>query len=349
VNGARGETPRISVLMPVRDAAPWLPEALASISAQTEEQWELIAVDDGSTDASRAMLERWAARDRRVRVLWTGPCRRGIVAALETALRAARAPLSARMDADDVAHPERLAAQAQALDADPTLFAVACRVGAFPARNVRDGMRRYLAWQNGLLAAEELLRDRFVETPVLHPSVMMRTGVLRSTLGGWSDAPWPEDWDLFLRAFEAGLRITRLPRELLRWRLHDSQTTRVDPRYSQASLCDARAYFLARTLADDPREVWVMGAGPTGKSLGKALARERAAVTGFAEVDPRKIGGRIRDGERCWPVVSMSDLVVRAPRPIAVAAVGRREARERIRGDLDARGWREGTDYFVAA
>jgi hypothetical protein len=173
--------------------------------------------------------------------------------------------------------------------------------------------------------------------------------VLRERLGGWRAVDWPEDWDLFLRAFEAGLAITRLPQELLGWRLHDAQATRTDPRYSEASFCRARAHFLARMLRANAREVWLLGAGPVGKALARALADESAAVAGFAEIDPKKIGGSVRNRTRSWPVVSMPELLARKPRPVAIAAVGRSGARERIREHLDGHGWSEGCDYFVAA
>jgi glycosyltransferase involved in cell wall biosynthesis len=335
--------------MPVRDAAPWLAEALASVLGQAERNFELIAVDDGSTDSSLAILQRYAARDGRIRVLRTPPERRGIVGTLNLALDAARAPLVARMDADDVSTPDRLAAQCAALSENPELFAVTCRVRGFPERNLGAGMRRYLEWQNRLATPDELRRERFVESPLLHPSVMMRTDVLRDRLGGWRAVDWPEDWDLFLRAFEARLAIARLPRVLLEWRLHDSQATRTDPRYSEASFRRARAHYLARMLRAHSRDVWLLGAGPVGKSLAKALASEHASVAGFAEIDPKKIGGIVRDRARKWPVVSMPELLAKTPRPLAIAAVGRPGARERIREHLDECGWREGADYFVAA
>jgi glycosyltransferase involved in cell wall biosynthesis len=333
--------------MPVRNAAPWLAESLESLRSQSERAWELIAVDDGSTDASRTILERCAARDARVRVLATTPRRRGIVRALNLALACARAPLVARMDADDIANRERLALQCAALDADRSLFAVACCVEGFPDRNLGAGMRRYLEWQNGLLTAEDLARERFIESPILHPSIVMRRRTLRAKLGGWRDRGWPEDWDLFLRAFEMGLTFERVARVLLRWRLHRGQATRVEPRYAEEQLVAARAHFLARTVRERRRPVWMLGAGPVGKALGKALARERVDVEAFVDVDPRKIGGRIRDGSRAWPVVSMNELFALAPRPLAVSAVARAGAR--VRKELDVRGWREGDDYFVAA
>jgi len=347
--------PAVTVLMPVRNAARWLDDALDSVRTQTLGDWELVAVDDGSDDASRSILDRHRDRDARIHVVAGEPDDAGIVAALNLGLGAARAPLLARMDADDVMHAERLELQRRALESDPSLFAVSCRVGAFPDANVGEGMRRYLAWQNELTGPDELARDRFVEMPLLHPSVMMRTDVMRERLGGWRDAGWAEDWDLFLRAFAGGLRVARVPHELLYWRVHDEQATRVDPRYSAERFMQARAHFLAAALAGARRPLWILGAGPVGKKLGKSLQRELAAakapvaLAGFVDVDPKKIGGVVHDGRHRWPVISMAELAALRPRPFAIAAVGQRGGRDRVRGALAGAGWREGDDFLVAA
>lgn len=344
--------PRVSVLMPVRDAERWLAEAVESVLAQSEPSFELLAVDDGSEDASVAMLAGYARRDRRVHVLSTRSGGRGIVEALNLALEVASAPYVARMDADDRMHPCRLAMQVAALDDDPELFGVSCRARAFPAENLRDGMRAYLQWQNGLIAPEQLARDRFIESPLLHPSVTMRTAPLREHLGGWCDAGWPEDWDLFLRAFEGGLRLGRLAELLLEWRLHDTQATRTEARYSPAALLAARAHFLARFLRREvgaSRALWILGAGPVGKSLIKALAGEGIEAAGLADVDPRKIGGVVRGGARSWPVIEHSGLRVKDPRPFAISAVSGAAARGRVRAELARWQWSEGADFVVAA
>jgi glycosyltransferase involved in cell wall biosynthesis len=127
--------------MPVRNAAPTVRAAAVSILRQTERDLALVCVDDGSTDATTEILDGVAARDRRV-VVMRGPGE-GIARALNRGLAACDADLVARMDADDVAHPERLALQRAALAADPALAAVGSRVRLFPRRIVRDGMRLF--------------------------------------------------------------------------------------------------------------------------------------------------------------------------------------------------------------
>ena len=213
-SGVTAETPRVCVLLPVNDAAATLPECLASLRAQTLPDHEVVAVDDGSSDGSAALLERAAAQDSRVRVVHAEAP--GLVAALNTGLRAARAPLVARMDADDVAHEERLRLQVEALQGDGAPDILGSRVTVLGG-TANAGMRAYVDWSNALLADEAIRRDLFVESPLVHPSVTMRTRVLHA-LGGYRAYDGPEDYDLWLRAAALGARFAKLEEPLLLWR-----------------------------------------------------------------------------------------------------------------------------------
>src|SRR5512138_1334376 len=130
--------PELSVLLPVRDAAPWLPATLASLARQTFRDFEIVAGDGGSRDRSLELLERAAEREPRLRVIATPA--RGLPLALNTALAAARAPLVARQDADDLAHRERLALQVAFLARHPDVSVVGTRLRLFPAGAYGIGM-----------------------------------------------------------------------------------------------------------------------------------------------------------------------------------------------------------------
>ncbi len=161
--------PAVSVLMPCYNAGAMVDEALESLVCQTLTDIEIICVEDGSTDDTPLRLDRWATREARLRVVRQPHA--GVIAAANTGLGYCRAPYVARLDADDRAHPERLARQAAYLDAHPEAGLVSCQVAGFPAAHVRQGFAIYLEWLNGLLSDEDMRREMFIESPLPNPSV----------------------------------------------------------------------------------------------------------------------------------------------------------------------------------
>lgn len=331
--------PRVSVLLPCRDAAATLPAAIASLEAQTWTDWEVVAVNDGSLDETGGVLDDWAARNPAVRVLHTAP--RGIVAALEAARHAARGDLLARMDADDVAHAERIERQVALLDARADLAACGTRIRYFPRAAVRDGARRYETWINGLCSPEDLERELFVECPLPHPTLLVRRAVLER-VGGWRDPGWPEDYDLILRLWAGGHRMAKVDRVLLEWRESPDRLSRVDRRYGEDAFRRCKIHYIGRRIAG--RGVVVWGAGPVGKAFARALQAAGHRVVAFVDLDPRKIGQAIHGA----PVIGPG--AIEAYRgAFAVAAVGSAGARDEIRTALTAAGWREPDEWCAVA
>jgi len=223
----RSRAPLVSVLMPVYDASRYLAQALESILAQTFADFEFLALDDGSTDGSAAILEDYARRDPRLRVL-----RRphgGLVARLAEGLAEARGEFIARMDADDVSHPERFARQVDYLLRHPECSAVGgevllidpegrpiCRCGVAPDHETIDaGMMN----GNGMA--------------IVHGAALFRRAAMLDAGGYREEYEVAEDVDLFLRLAERG-RLANLPDTLLEYRQHPGK------------LCDERAGALRR-------------------------------------------------------------------------------------------------------
>jgi glycosyltransferase involved in cell wall biosynthesis len=318
----------------VRDEARYLAEALASLSAQTLEDFEVVVVDDGSEDDSVAIAEAHAATDTRFRVVKRP--RSGIVSALERARREAQGRLLARMDGDDVALPGRLELQVAALEEDD-LDACGGGIEYFP--RATQGAERYARWLNSLVTVEAAARDVFVECPLPHPTLVVRREALERA-GGYQDHGWPEDYDLVLRLWARGARFRNVEQTVLRWRDHPERLSRAEPRYSLAAFVRCKVHHLRRTLLPGRRGVLIFGAGPVGKSFARALADELA---GFVEVDPRKLGKTIQG----VPVVSAEE----APRfadALWLGAVAGEEARERIREVVAGHGRTEGDFVAVA-
>jgi glycosyltransferase involved in cell wall biosynthesis len=334
-------SPRVSILLPVRDAAATLGPALRSLARQTLTRWECIVVDDGSRDASPRIAEAAAARDPRFRVIARPPT--GIVAALNAGLEHCRAPLVARMDADDWSHRARLLEQAELLERRPDLEAVGCAVRLFPRRPLRDGLREYERWLAGLDTPERIWRERFVECPVAHPTLMIR----RTTLAGlgYRDRGWPEDWDLLLRLLRRGPVIGHLPRRRLGWRDHPRRTSRNDPRFDLERFGRCRAWHLHRDFLRDRAGYLLWGHGSTGRRLRRQLAELGHHPRAIVEVHPRRLGERI-DGAPVIPVEALASRPLGEPIIASVAGAG---PRGEIRAYLDATGRREGLDYVLAA
>ena len=334
----------ISIILPVFDAAATVGEAIDSMLAQTEPDWELIAVDDGSTDDSLRVLHAAARRDERIRVLARE--HRGLVPTLNDGLAAARGRFVARMDADDVALPERLLRQRRHLEQRPEIGVVATRVSfdGDPARQA--GFARHVDWSNTLLSHDEISLARFVESPIVHPTVMFRRELVERA-GTYADGAFPEDYELWLRWLEAGVRFEKLPDPLLRWRDAGSRLSRVDPRYATDAFYRVKAFYLARWLArENPHhpKIVVWGAGRVTRRRVEHLAAHGIEVAAFVDIDARKIGKTI-DGV---PVVSMEKL----PPPgqaFVVPYVASVDARRLIETQLRAFGYRPGRDYIPAA
>jgi len=333
--------PRLSVLLPARDAERTLRAAAVSILRQTFRDLRLVAVDDGSRDQSGDILHRLAERDPRVEVV-RGPGE-GIAGALRRGLERCDSQVVARMDADDVAHPRRLERQLAALEADSSLAAVGCRVRLFPGQAVAAGMRRYAAWLNGLVSPELVERDLLVEAPLVHPAAAIRRDALVGA-GGWREGDFPEDYDLWLRLSAAGGRLTNVPEVLLDWRESERRLTRTDKRYALSRHVALKAAWLAKGPLAGKGEVALWGAGETGRSFARALAEHGIRVALFLDVDPQKVGRRIAGA----PVFPFAEAGRARGLPLLVA-VGAAGARDLIRAELARQGFEELRHYRCVA
>jgi glycosyltransferase involved in cell wall biosynthesis len=325
----------ISVLLPAKDASATLPEALRGVLAQRRPPpFEVVCVDDASADATPALLAA-AQTDPRIRVVRGEGL--GLVVALNLGLAHCRGDLIARMDADDLMHPDRLRLQAEALAQDARLGAVGSLVHCFPTP-LSPGLTRLQDWLNRTVTREQCRNGRFVEAPLVHPSTMFRREALGS---GWEDHGWAEDWDLLLRLVEQGWELAKVPEMLLEWRDSPGRLTRTGAAYGEDRMVRLRAHYLARgPLRGREFDLW--GAGPTGKRLARELERHGLRPRFFYDVDRKK---RLARGR---PVLLEREL----PPPgeaLMLCAVGAAGARKEIRSVLELRGYVEGAHFLFAA
>ncbi|TYO99484.1 glycosyl transferase family 2 [Geothermobacter ehrlichii] len=329
--------PAVSILMAVRDEARYLEAALASIRRQTLRDWELVAVDDGSTDATTDILQQAAAADDRIRVIRQPPD--GLVAALNRGLAACRAELVARMDGDDICHPLRLEEQVAFLRTHPDIDLVACRARHFPRPRITAGMLAYEQWQNAHLAPAAIAADIWVESPFAHPSVCYRRQRVLD-LGGYLERPWAEDYDLWLRMHLAGCRFARLPGTRLFWRDRPDRLTRRSPRCSLEAFRACRLHHLRQGFLLRARKIALWGAGIEGKAWRRLLVGQGFEIVLWIDIDPRKIGQIIHGA----PVIAPD--AVRIRRQPTLITIGARGAREQVRRWAARQNLNEGRDYL---
>jgi hypothetical protein len=330
--------PAVSVVLPFRNAVGTLAAAIDSLRYQTLSGFECILIDHQSADGSLSIARRYCATDPRFHIInHSGP----FVDALNAGIAATKGPFVARMDADDLAAPRRLEAQHAMLVADPSLAIASCLVSCFPEEAVRDGMRRYVAWSNSIWSPDQIRQSLFVESPLVHPTVMMRRATL-DQVGGYKASDGPEDYDLWLRLLLSGHLAAKVREVLLHWRDASTRLTRTDPHCSAPKIFATKLRYIPLVL---PRgmAVQICGAGPIGRRWARALRRLGYPVQRFIDVDVKKQGRRI------------AGALVMAPERLdrndgfVLAAVGVPGARAQIETYLQDRGLQPERDYLAVA
>lgn len=351
----------ISVLLPVYNAAAdggaALRACMASLAAQCGTPdaplppVEILALNDGSSDASGMILDELARS-------WPGqnaPALRvvhlphgGIAPTLNRGLELAEGTYIARMDADDSCHPQRLARQYACLNSDASLGVCATQVafGGDPA--TAYGFSHFVQWQNALCTAEEIRDARFRDTPVCHPAVLFRRE-LAERLGAYRDGDFAEDWELWLRWLDAGVRFFKLPQALYQWNDPPQRLTRTDSRYGDTANNSLRAFWLRRECRRRaPRHIYVWGAGRMARRRLAPLWDDRLRPAAFIDIDPKKIGQRVRTVPGGpVPVIAPAALPAATDDSLLLNALTAHGAAEEAARWLEKHGWRQGRHWLL--
>ena len=332
----------ISVIMPVRNAGSYLLVAVDSILQQEKVNLEMILVDDHTSDGSIKALPATLLNNKRLKYISAEG--NGVVAAMATGYNLAQGEYIARMDADDIALPSRLFQQLTYLHQHPEIGIAGAKVKITGNESVGEGMQLYETWLNSLCAPAEIERDLFIESPIPNPTAFFRRKSYEQ-LGGYADPGWAEDYDMWLRAHAAGIKMGKPDEVLLHWREHPSRLTHCDSRYDTKLFLKAKAYYLAtgkQYLKNRNAIIW--GTGPNGIYIHDVLVEHNVNVEAFIEVNPRRIGGV----KRGLPVLHF-EVLNQYTDALIIGAVGARGARQEMRQALLQMGKREGRDFLFAA
>lgn len=281
--------PQVSILMPFKDTSAYLPECLHSIGDQNFHSWELIAVDDHSSDTSLAILTEWAARDSRIRVY---PNRgSGIICALKTGYAQSRGGLITRMDSDDrMAQGKLLEMVTQLEAAGPGHIALGL-VQYFSRRGISDGYARYERWLNRLTLRGSNFDEIYKECVIPSPCWMVHREDL-DACGAFEPERYPEDYDLCFRFYAKGLTCLPSSSLLHHWRDYDERTSRTSEHYAQNYFLDLKLDYFLKLDRDASRPLVLWGAGYKGKHLARHLVDKGLHFHWLCD-NPKKIGKTI--------------------------------------------------------
>ena len=330
-----GMKPEISVIFPVGPGANRACFALADILGQSWKSLEVIFLLNGCPSAVRE--EVCGLQDDRVRVVDLGEegC---LLDALNEGIRLSRGKWLARMDSDDRCDPERLEKTMVPLLSGECDVA-SCGIELVGA--LGDGMQRYVDWVNGLTDPEKVSRERFIESPVVQPTVIMARETLLEA-GAYQDDGLAEDYSLWLRLLHQGRRFGKVSEALYQWTDRPDRLTRTHPRYGQREMLILKARALANLAEVKERGIVIAGAGPNGKVIASELLAQGIELHGFFEISPKRVGGICRDR----PIAGYPEFGTRWRDAVLLSAVGSPGGREKVRAAAEEPGYQEGDDFW---
>ena len=329
--------PLVSILIPFKNTAAFLPECLASIQKQTYEHWEVLAVDDHSEDDSLAILESFAKEDKRFKVIENKG--QGIIMALRNAYSMASGAYLTRMDSDDIMMPTKLEVMLRSLLQSGNGFIALGKVRYFSSRGVSNGYKRYEAWLNGLTHEGNNFSERYKECVIPSPCWMASREDLQKC-GAFDHDLYPEDYDLAFRMFAIGLQCLPCMEVLHLWRDYETRTSRTSIHYAQNYFLDIKIHYFLKLDWDKERPLVIWGAGTKGKTIAKALIKQKIPFHWICD-NPNKIGKKIYG----TTMLSYRE-IVQLNRPQSIITVANKQAQAMIRLFFEEQDQVPAQDYF---
>ncbi|MCF8237404.1 MAG: glycosyltransferase [Saprospiraceae bacterium] len=319
-------SPLVSVIMAVKDTEPYLPACLDSILDQTFTDWELIAVNDHSTDRTPEILADYAVRDERIRVFQSAGYR--LIPALQEGYRHVRGSLLNRMDSDDRMPADKLESMVEVWETHGKGTVVAGGTEHFVDEGeVGGGFRRYEAWLNELARTQTHYQEIYQECVIPSHSWMLHKEDM-DRVGAFDPVVYPEDYDLCFRFYQAGLAVVGMDKVLHYWRDRSDRISRTWDEYKDNRYFDLKLRYFFQLDRDPKRPLVLWGAGRNGKDMAKLLLELEPALTWCCDND-RKIGKDVY-GLRMssWQIIPQ----LKDPQIMIVVSSpdGKREIREQL-------------------
>lgn len=332
------DRPLVSIIMAAKDTEPYISECLDSILAQTYPNWELIAVNDHSSDLTPEIIASYAEKDSRIKLVHSSGYR--LIPALKEGYRHATGSLLNRMDSDDKMPHDKLESLVTEWEKVGKGHVIAGGTQHFVDEGeVGGGFLRYEQWLNRVakdgLHWQEIYRECVIPSHcwIIHCDDFDKAN-------GFEPEVYPEDYDLCFRFYQSGLKVIGLDKVLHFWRDRQERISRTWEEYEDNRYYELKVKYFFQIDRDDSRWLVLWGAGKNGKDLAKQLLQKEDELFWVCDND-RKIGLDVY-GQRMRSYQEIPTL----KRPQILIAVSSPEGQEEIQAQLNAWGKQPRKDYW---
>jgi len=330
--------PDISILLPFFDTDNTLTKSIESMLEQSYKKFELLLLDTQTMETNRSVVNAYASQDPRIRLLST-PIK-SYVDALNEGINACRGKYIAHMGVDDISHPERLEKQRYFLEKNKEYDLVGCCVNYINDDDMQFRSFESIKWSNRIISYEDICLNRFIETPLIHSTVMYRkklTGKYEMYRAG----DFPEDYELWLRLLDNGIKMCKLPEALIDWKDSPTRLSLIHEKTSTYAFYEIKTLYLFNWLKiNNPfhPKVIVWGAG--------RFARQRFSLLHDLGIEPKFFIDLRSNPE--YKVIEYTRTPP-AGHNFIVSYVSNPEARGKNREFLVGLGYSEGKDFICIA
>jgi glycosyltransferase involved in cell wall biosynthesis len=328
--------PLISIIIPAKNAGVFIEKTLESIISQSLNGWELILINDHSTDNTMDVVSMFVL-EKRIKVIENEGA--GIVEALITGFKHCKGEFITRMDADDLMVPNKLELLLHALEKAPLTSVSTGLIKYFKDQaEIKDGYLKYEKWMNNNLLSDNPYHDIFKECVIPSPSWMVHRSIIEK-LDGFKCLQYPEDYDLAFRFLEMGLAVSVVPEVIHLWRDHEKRASRTDEHYAENTFLPLKLDWLLKLKPN--KRFYVIGAGKKGKKIAQYFIHNMVDFLWFTN-NEKKLIVPIYDK-------TLQRLVIEETMPDVcwIVAVSNPEEQQEIIANFTALDMQKGSDYLL--
>jgi glycosyltransferase involved in cell wall biosynthesis len=334
--------PKVSIILPYFNSADTLSDAVESMLCQTFEDFELLLIDNNSTDASFAVASDNASRDSRIKLIEISQSD-NLAKIYNEGIAVSKSPYLAIMDARDVSFPDRLNKQISYLEQNKSIGLVSSQIRNSTKIDVpeeEERVNQYTNWINRIITPEDFAVNRFIETPFILSNSVFRREII-GRLGGFAQGDFPTEFELTLRWIDQNVLMYKIPEVLYDWNYSSGRFSHTEDRYFDQGLFETKSLYIHKWLVENNRfypDVVVWGAGKSSRHRFYIL--HELGVKAKFYIDLRaNPDHKVIQYQHTPP----------AGHSFIICYVANRAAREKIRVFLVELGYIEGVDFIFVA